>query len=75
MKLTRTKHNKKNIHYARMLVAASKIGLNTITDMLESNQLKVTIDSVFSLNDAKQAMIKCESARATGKTVIEMMAN
>jgi len=40
--------------------------------MLESNQLKVTIDSVFSLDDAKQAMIKSESARATGKIVIEI---
>ena len=58
-----------------MLVAASKIGLNTITDMLESNQLKVTIDSVFSLANAKQAMIKSESARATGKIVIEVVAN
>ena len=64
-----------NIHYARMVVEPSKIGLNTITDMLESNQLKVTIDSVFSLDDAKQAMIKSESARATGKIVIEVEAN
>ena len=32
-------------------------------------------DSVFSLDDAKQAMIKSESARATGKIVIEVVAN
>ncbi|MBU2968274.1 NADP-dependent oxidoreductase [Pseudoalteromonas sp. C2R02] len=62
----------KNVNYARMLVEPSKAGLNKITDMLESNQLKVTIDSVYSLDDAKQAMIKSESARATGKIVIEV---
>jgi len=62
----------KNVNYARMLVEPSKAGLNQITDMLESNQLTVTIDSVYSLDDAKQAMIKSESARATGKIVIEV---
>jgi len=66
------KSQAKNIYYARMLVEPSKSELNIITDMLESNQLKVTIDSVFSLDDAKQAMIKSESARATGKIVIEI---
>jgi NADPH:quinone reductase-like Zn-dependent oxidoreductase len=69
------KAQSKNIFYARMMVEPSKIGLNTLTDMLESNQLKVTIDSVFSLANAKQAMIKSESARATGKIVIEVVAN
>jgi NADPH:quinone reductase-like Zn-dependent oxidoreductase len=58
-----------------MIVEPSKIGLNTIADMLESNQLQVTIDSVFSLDDAKKAMIKSESARATGKIVIEVAVN
>jgi|GEM_PF-4464845 NADPH:quinone reductase-like Zn-dependent oxidoreductase len=43
--------------------------------MLESNQLKVTIDSVLSLDGAKQATIKNEIARATGKIVIEVVAN
>jgi len=62
----------KDVYYARMLVEPSKSGLNIITDMLESNQLKVTIDSVFSLDDAKQAMILNESARATGKIVLEI---
>jgi NADPH:quinone reductase-like Zn-dependent oxidoreductase len=69
------KAQSQNIHYARMIVEPSKIGLNTIADMLESNQLQVTIDSVFSLDDAKKAMIKSESARATGKIVIEVVAN
>jgi hypothetical protein len=32
-------------------------------------------DSVFSLDDAKKAMIKSESARATGKIVIEVAVN
>lgn len=67
-----TKAEAKNVNYARMLVEPSKAGLNQIADMLESNQLKVTIDSVYSLDDAKQAMIKSESARATGKIVIEV---
>jgi NADPH:quinone reductase-like Zn-dependent oxidoreductase len=69
------KAQSKNIHYARMIVEPSKIGLKTIADMLESNQLQVTIDSVFSLDDAKKAMIKSESARATGKIVIEVVAS
>jgi NADPH:quinone reductase-like Zn-dependent oxidoreductase len=69
------KAQSQNIHYARMIVEPSKIGLNTIADMLESNQLQVTIDSVFSLDDAKKAMIKSESARATGKIVIEVAVN
>lgn len=70
-----TKAQSKNVHYARMLVEPSQSGLNTITELLDSNQLKVTIDSVFSLDDAKQAMIKNESARATGKIVIEVVAS
>jgi NADPH:quinone reductase-like Zn-dependent oxidoreductase len=69
------KAQSQNIHYARMIVEPSKKGLNTIADMLESNQLQVTIDSVFSLDDAKKAMIKSESARATGKIVIEVVAS
>lgn len=67
-----TKAQSQNIHYARMLVEPSKKGLNTIAEMLESNQLNVTIDSVFNLDHARQAMIKSESARATGKIVINM---
>ena len=58
-----------------MVVEPSKRGLITITDMLESNQLKISIDSVFSLDDVKQAIIKNESARATSKIVIEVVAN
>ena len=58
-----------------MMVEPSKAGLNKIADMLEANQLQVTIDSVFSLDDAKKAMIKSESARATGKIVIEVAVN
>ena len=69
------KAQSQNIHYARMMVEPSKTGLNTIANMLESNQLQVTIDSVFSLDDAKKAMIKSESARATGKIVIEVVAS
>jgi NADPH:quinone reductase-like Zn-dependent oxidoreductase len=69
------KAQSKNIHYARMMVEPSKAGLNKIADMLEANQLQVTIDSVFSLDDAKKAMIKSESARATGKIVIEVAVN
>jgi NADPH:quinone reductase-like Zn-dependent oxidoreductase len=69
------KAQSQNIHYARMIVEPSRIGLNIITDMLEVNQLQVTIDSVFSLDDAKQAMSKSESARTTGKIVIEVAVN
>ncbi|MFT5755716.1 MAG: NADPH:quinone reductase-like Zn-dependent oxidoreductase [Alteromonadaceae bacterium] len=69
------KAQSKNIYYARMIVEPSKNELNIITNMLESNQLKVTIDSVFSLDDAKQAMIKSESTHATGKIVIEVAVN
>jgi NADPH:quinone reductase-like Zn-dependent oxidoreductase len=69
------KAQSQNIYYARMIVEPSKAGLNTIANMLESNQLQVTIDSVFSLDDAKKAMIKSESARATGKIVINVAAS
>jgi NADPH:quinone reductase-like Zn-dependent oxidoreductase len=73
--IDKTKAQSLNIHYARMLVEPSKAGLNKIADMLEANQLQVTIDSVFSLDDAKSAMIRSESARATGKIVIEVAVN
>ena len=62
----------KNIEYARILVQPSKSGLNLLSEMLEAKQLKVIIDSVYRLDDAKQAMEKSESARATGKIVIEI---
>jgi len=68
------KAQSRNIYYTRMMVEPSQKELNLITDLLESKQLKVTIDSVFSLNNAKQAMMKSESARATGKIVIEVAA-
>ena len=58
-----------------MVVEPSKKVLITITDMLESNQIKISIDSVFSLDYVKQAIIKSESARATSKIVIEVVAN
>jgi len=66
------KAQSQNIQYSCMLAEPSKSGLNTITDMLESSQLKVTIDSIFNLDDARLAMIKSESARATGKIVIDV---
>ncbi|WP_052380265.1 MULTISPECIES: zinc-binding dehydrogenase [unclassified Pseudoalteromonas] len=62
----------KNVNYARMLVEPSKAGLNQITDLVESSQLKVTIDSVYGLDYAKQDMIKSESACAIGNIVIEV---
>lgn len=55
-----------------MLVEPSKAGLNQITDLVESSQLKVTIDSVYGLDYAKQDMIKNESASAIVKIVIEV---
>ena len=62
----------RNIEYARMLVQPSRSSLDLLGEMLDTKQLKVVIDSVYSLSDAKQAMAKSESARATGKIVIEI---
>lgn len=65
----------RNIRCIQMFVQPSKDGLNVITNMIKLNQLNVTIDSVYSLENAKQAMIKSESARATGKIVIEVVSS
>ncbi len=62
----------KNVYFNRMLVQPSREGLNTITDLIENKHLSITIDSVYALKDAKQAMIRSESTRATGKIVIEV---
>lgn len=62
-----------NIHYNRMIVSPSREGLNKLTDLVEQNALKVALDSVFTLAQAKGAMQRCESARATGKIVISVI--
>lgn len=67
------KASRMNIHYNRMIVTPSREGLNKLTDLIESNALKVTIDSVFTLDQAKGAMKRSESARATGKIVISVI--
>ncbi|SFC80025.1 NADP-dependent oxidoreductase [Pseudoalteromonas denitrificans] len=67
------KYENKNIHFNRMLVNPSREGLRKLTDLIENKEIKITIDSVFSLDEAKQAMVRSESARATGKIVIEVI--
>lgn len=67
------KASRMNIHYNRMIVTPSRAGLNKLTDLVESNALKVTIDSVFTLDQATEAMKRSESARATGKIVISVI--
>lgn len=63
----------KNIYYNRMLVSPSREGLNKLTDLIEGKAIKITIDSVFSLEQAKEAMQRSESARATGKIVVSIL--
>jgi len=67
------KATKMNIHYNRMIVSPSREGLKRLTDLVENGYLKVTIDSVFTLDQAKAAMERSESARATGKVVISVI--
>jgi len=71
--ISQEKADKKNIHYNRMLVNPSRDGLNKLTDLIDNNKLKVTIDSVFPLTEAKKAMQRSESARATGKIVVSVI--
>ena len=59
------KTKSKNIYFNRMGVIPSREGLNKLTSLIENDKLKITIDSVFSLEQAKQAMVLSESARAT----------
>ena len=67
------KARRMNIHYNRMIVIPSREGLNKLTDLIEQDELKVTLDSVFTLDQAKEAMQRSESARATGKVVISVV--
>ena len=67
------KARRMNIHYNRMIVSPSREGLNKLTDLIEQDELKVTLDSVFTLDQAKEAMQRSESARATGKVVISVV--
>ena len=62
----------KDIHYNRMLVNPSREGLNKLTDLIENKEMSITIDSVFSLDKAKEAMARSESSRATGKIVVSV---
>jgi len=71
--ISEDKAAKKNIHYNRMLVNPSREGLNKLTDLIESKEISITIDSIYTLDQAKEAMQRSESARATGKIVVSVI--
>ena len=62
----------KNIHYQRWMVMPSADDLKDIGALIDAGQIKVHIDSVFKLDQIKEAHILSQSKRARGKIIIDM---
>jgi NADPH:quinone reductase-like Zn-dependent oxidoreductase len=55
-----------------LLVEPDHAGMLALVDLVEKNQLKVTLDSVFPLAEAAQAHERGETGGATGKIVLKV---
>jgi NADPH:quinone reductase-like Zn-dependent oxidoreductase len=58
--------------YKGMLVKSSSDNLNKLKDMVESEALKATVESVFPLEKVQQAHTHSESGRVVGKVVMSL---
>lgn len=70
-KLTKLE-KKHNVQYTFLFMKHSGEQLVVLTKMLESEEIKPTIDKVFSFEDAKKALEYAETGRAKGKIIIKI---
>ena len=68
-----TKLEKKHrVQYTFMFVKASGEQLSTITNFIESGEIKPIIDRVFPFDDVEKAMKYSETGRAKGKIILKI---
>ena len=60
------------VTFSRMMVQPQKEDLQKISDLIEQQKISVTLDSVYPLEHAQQALERSESARAVGKIVLNI---
>lgn len=60
------------LNYEAVFVKADGKGLGEITGWIEQGKIKPIVDSVYDLKNAREAMEKLESGRATGKVIISV---
>jgi len=63
---------KSNINFTRMWVQPSLEDLNVIKEQIDNDNIKVAIDSVYSFEQAQDALKRSESYKAVGKIVINI---
>jgi len=63
---------KSNINFTRMWVQPSLEDLNVIKEEIDNDNIKVAIDSVYSFEQAQDALKRSESYKAVGKIVINI---
>ncbi|MGY8870710.1 MAG: zinc-binding dehydrogenase [Pseudomonadales bacterium] len=58
--------------FSRMWVQPNSSHLGEIRGLIDNKKIIVKIDSVYSLAQANEAVLKSESNRAVGKIIINM---
>ncbi|MBQ0768904.1 MAG: NADP-dependent oxidoreductase [Bizionia sp.] len=62
----------KSAYYSLLLMRANPKQLNEVTDLVESGQVKTSVDKVFTFNDAINAILFVTKGRTKGKVVIKI---
>lgn len=63
------------VDYQRMWVQPSGADLKQLAELLQSGQLRVQLDQVWPLHQAREALARSESGRALGKVVLQLAAD
>lgn len=63
---------KRNQEYHFIFVQSSGEQLSEIAKVLEENQIKPSIDSIYSFEDIAKALVKVDKGSSRGKTIVEI---
>ena len=63
---------KKNQNYYFLFVESNGIQLNKVSQIFDSNDIEVSVDEVFELNDINKALKKVDKGGSKGKTLIKI---
>ena len=63
---------KRNQEYHFIFVQSSGEQLSKITKVLEENQIRPSIDSIYSFEDIAKALVKVDKGSSRGKTIVEI---
>ena len=63
---------KRNQEYHFIFVQSSSEQLSEIAKVLEENQIRPSIDSIYSFEDIAKALVKVDKGSSRGKTIVEI---